>query len=60
MSKAAAKASEGQNLTQRGCTEPRTAAVEGFKVPEQEPGIISSENMLKSQNGPLFVRVGRV
>ena len=41
--KGGAKASEGQNLTQRGCTEPRTAVDERFKVPEQELIVIWSE-----------------
>jgi hypothetical protein len=44
----------GQKLAQCGCTEPRTAVVEGFKVPEQALGFISSENRVNSQNVPLF------
>ena len=52
--------SEGQDLTQCGCTEPRTALAEGFKVPEQELGIISSENNTENLRMVNFLRVGRV
>jgi hypothetical protein len=48
--KGVAKASEGQNVTRRGCTEPRTAVVEGFKVAEH---LFRSENRVKSGLDPL-------
>jgi hypothetical protein len=50
----AAKARKGLYLARWGHIKPRTAVAEGLKVPEQELGIMSTENMLKSQNGPLL------